>query len=68
MTSIFDKHVTCGYLSHSGNGNFPTVDVYTKPVKKITIGKLFFSEKENRLNKISIVWIYAIQVRINKTR
>jgi hypothetical protein len=31
-------------------------------------GKAVFSEKENRLNKISIVWIYVTQVRKNKTR
>jgi hypothetical protein len=55
-------------LSRSGNGNFPIADVYTKPVKKIIFGKIVFSEKENRLNKINIVWIYVIQVRKNKTR
>jgi hypothetical protein len=68
MNGVFDKHVICGYLSRSGNGNFPIVDVYTKPVNKITFGKVVFSEKENRLNKISIVYIYVIQVRKNKTR
>jgi len=65
---IFDKHATCRYLSSSGNGNFPLVYVYTKLVKKIIFDKIVFSEKGNWLIKISIVWIYVIQVRRNKTR
>jgi len=55
-------------LSRSGNGTFPIVDVYTKPVKKRIFGKVVFSEKENRPNRISIVWIYVTLVRRNKTR
>jgi hypothetical protein len=50
-TGVFDKHITCGYLSHSENGNFPIIDVYTKPVKKIIIGKVLFSEKKIGLTK-----------------